>query len=213
MAAQKCPTYRMKKKFSYNLKSIAVVYSTAMLFFACTDNYKRVGDEVKLKLYPQGIAENFKLIYTETKETLSSQDSAKTKKIAILTGAISEDFENLKFPYRTFPKGLKVEFFDKEDNKSVILADYGIIYAETNIIDLQGNVVIEMHDGKKLETNQLYYDQNNQWIFTQEKFKFSDEIEGTLIHGMGMDFNKDFTVLNAHKTGNGYKIIKEQIDD
>tara|TARA_R110000868_G_scaffold125037_5_gene330428 strand:+ start:3474 stop:4085 length:612 start_codon:yes stop_codon:yes gene_type:complete len=203
----------MKKKYLYNLKSIAVVCSTAMLFFACTDDYKRVGEEAKKKLYPQGIAENFKLIYTETSEVLSTEETADTKKTAILTGEISEDFENLNFPYRTFPKGLKVEFFDKEGNKSVILADYGIIYSGTNIIDLQGNVIIEMQDGKKLETTQLYYDQNNQWVFTQEKFKFSDEIDGTLIHGMGMDFNRDFTILNAHKTGDGYKIIKEEIDD
>lgn len=185
----------------------------AMLFFACTDDYKRVGEEAKKKLYPQGVAENFELIYTEAKEVLSNEEIANTQKIAILTGQVSEDFENLAFPYRTFPKGLKVEFFDNEGNKSVILADYGIIYSGTNIIDLQGNVIIEMQDGKKLETNQLYYDQDNEWIFTQEKFKFSDEKDGTLIHGMGMDFNRDFTILNAHKTGDGYKIIKEEIND
>jgi LPS export ABC transporter protein LptC len=93
------------------------------------------------------------------------------------------------------------------------LADNGIIYAGTNIIDLQGNVIIEMQDGKKLETPQLYYDQNNEWIFTQEKFKFSDEKDGTLIYGMGLDFNRDFTILNAHKTGDGYKIIKDENND
>tara|TARA_R110000868_G_scaffold80081_3_gene227653 strand:- start:12410 stop:13021 length:612 start_codon:yes stop_codon:yes gene_type:complete len=203
----------MIKKSSYNFKSIAVVCIIAMLFFACTDDYKRVGEEAKKKLYPQGIAENFRLIYTEAGEVLSGEEIANTKKIAILTGEVSEDFENLAFPYRTFPKGLKVEFFNNEGNKSVILADYGIIYSGTNIIDLQGNVIIEMQDGKKLETTQLYYDQGSEWIFTQEKFKFSDEKDGTLIHGMGMDFNRDFTILNAHKTGDGYKIIKENIDD
>ena len=93
------------------------------------------------------------------------------------------------------------------------MADYGIIYSGTDIIDLIGNVIIEMQDGKKLETPQLYYDRANKWIFTQEKFKYSDEKDGTLIQGMGMDFNEDFTILNAHKTGDGYKIIKDEIDD
>lgn len=202
----------MIKKSLYNLKSIAVVFSTAMLFFACNDSYERVGEEAKKNKYPQGVAENYKLVYTETIEPMTAEELADTKKVAVLTGEISEDFENLSFPYRTFPKGVKVDFFDKEGKKSTITADYGIIYSGTNIIDLQGNVVIKMQDGKLLETPQLYYDQINQWVFTQEKFKFSDEKDGTLIHGEGMDFNRDFTVLNAHKTGDGYKVIKEDID-
>jgi LPS export ABC transporter protein LptC len=203
----------MIKKSVYNFKSIAIVYTIALLFFACADDYKRVGEEAKSKLYPQGVADNYKLTYTETQEPISTEEVSNTRKIAILTGEVSEDFENLEFPYRTFPKGLKVEFFDKEGKKSVILADYGIIYSGTNIIDLQGNVIVEMQDGKRLETNQLYYDQTTQWIFTQEKFKFSDEKDGTLIHGLGLDFNRDFTLLSAHKTGDGYKIIKEGVDD
>lgn len=194
------------------LKSIAVVCITAMLFFACADDYQKVGNELKKELYPQGIAENYTLIYTETPEKLVGDKLAVSNKVAILTGEVSENFEHLEFPYITFPKGLKVDFFDKEGNKSVILADYGIIYKGTNVIDLQGNVIIKMQDGKTLETPQLYYDQVSKWIFTQEKFKYSDEIDGTLIYGMGMDFNRDFTILNAHKTGDGYKIIKEDID-
>ncbi len=190
-----------------------MVFTMTMLFFACSSDYKRVGEEAKKDLYPQGIAEGYKLIYTETQDPLRSVAIDSSKKVAILTGDVSEDYENLEFPFRTFPEGLKVEFFDKEGNKSIILADYGIIYSGTNIIDLQGNVVIEMQDGKKLETTQLYYDQTTQWIFTQEKFKYSDEIDGTLIYGKGMDFNKEFTSLNAHKTGDGYKIIKENLDD
>ena len=203
----------MIKKSVYNFKSIAIVYTLALLFFACADDYKRVGEEAKSKVYPQGVANNYKLTYTETQEPISTEEVSYSRKIAVLTGEVSEDFENLEFPYRTFPKGLKVEFFDKEGKKSVILADYGIIYSGTNIIDLQGNVIVEMQDGKRLETNQLYYDQTTQWIFTQEKFKFSDEKDGTLIHGLGLDFNRDFTLLSAHKTGDGYKIIKEGVDD
>ncbi|WP_282116789.1 LPS export ABC transporter periplasmic protein LptC [Cellulophaga baltica] len=200
----------MIKNKVFTFKSIAVVYTMAMLFFACSDDYERVGEEAKKNLYPQGVAENYKLVYTEAKEVLSSEEVSKSNKIAVLTGEISEDFENLSFPHRTFPKGIRVEFFDKDGNKSVILSDYAIIYSGTSVIDLQGNVVIEMQDGKRLETTQLYYDQHNEWIFTQERFKYSDERDGTLIHGMGMDFNRDFTILNAHKTGDGYKIIKDK---
>jgi hypothetical protein len=73
---------------------------------------------------------------------------------------------------------------------------------------LQGNVVIESHDGKKLEAPQLFYDQTNEWIFTQQKFKFTNPEDGTIMDGEGMDFNKDFSFFNAHKTY-GLITIKE----
>ncbi|MEO0526974.1 MAG: LPS export ABC transporter periplasmic protein LptC [Bacteroidota bacterium] len=181
----------------------------AMLFSSCKDNYKRVGEEAQTKIFPQGIAENFTLTYTETKENLGSEEMADSKVIAILTSPISEDFDNLRFPYRTFPNGLQVDFFDQDNNKSVIKADYCIIYSATNLIDLQGNVVIESHDGKKLEAPQLYWDRANEWIFTQAKFTYTNPEDGTLMDGEGMDFNKDFSFFNAHKTY-GLMTIKEE---
>jgi LPS export ABC transporter protein LptC len=99
--------------------------------------------------------------------------------------------------------------FDEDNNKSTIHADYGIIYSSTNLIDLQGNVVIESHDGKKLEAPQLFYDQNNEWIFTQDKFKFTNPEDGTIMDGEGIDFNRDFSFFNAHKTY-GLITIKEE---
>ena len=82
------------------------------------------------------------------------------------------DYQHLAFPYRTFPDGLVLEVFDSEGKKSVVKSDYGIIYSATNVIDLRGNVVITTHDGKQLETPQLYYDQIGEWLFTEEKFRF-----------------------------------------
>ncbi len=184
----------------------------AMLFLSCTDTYKRVGDEATKTVFPIGIGENFVLTYTETKDKVEGEDSESSRVISILTSPISEDFTNLRFPYRTFPDGLVVDFFDEQNQKSKITADYGIIYSATNLIDLQGNVIIESHDGKKLEAPQLYYDQANEWIFTQNKFKYTNPEEGTIMDGEGMDFNKDLSYLKAHKTY-GLMLIKEKIDE
>ena len=186
-----------------------MVFSMAMLFLSCKDNYKRVGEEAQKNIFPQGIAQNFALTYTETKEPLESEKVTSSRVIAILTSPISEDYDNLRFPYRTFPNGLRVDFFDEENNKSVIKADYGIIYSATNLINLRGNVVIESHDGKKLESPQLYWDRANEWIFTQEKFTYTNPEDGTIMYGEGMDFNKDFSFFNAHRTY-GLMSIKEE---
>ena len=74
------------------------------------------------------------------------------------------------------------------------------------------NVVIESHDGKKLEAPQLYWDQDTDWIFTQEKFKFTNPEDGTVMDGEGMDFKKDLSFFKAHKTY-GLMTIKEESND
>ena len=190
-------------------KTIAVTVVMAMFFLSCEDTYKRVGEEALKEIFPQGIAYNFVLTYTETRDELNSESMENTKVIAVLTSPYMEDFENMDFPYRTFPKGLQVDFFDKQGQKSVITADYGIMYRLTNLIDLQGNVVIETHDGKKLEAPQLYFDQNNEWVFTQEEFTYTNPEDGTVMDGEGMDFKRDLSFFNAHKTY-GLMMIKEE---
>ena len=199
----------MKRKSKNNLKCFATVFTVAILFMSCGDDYERVGEEAVKPIFPQGVAQNFTLTYTETLEAMNVQDSAKSKVIAVLSSPISEDFDNQTFKFRTFPKGLKVDFFDDKNQKSVITADYGIVYSQTNLIDLQGNVVIETHDGKKLESEQLFFDRKNNWIFTEAKFKYTNPEDGTVMDGEGMDFNKDFSFFKAHKTF-GLMTIKEK---
>lgn len=201
--------YKVKQTSKHILNSFATVFTVAMLFMSCGDDYRRVGEEAVKPLYPQGVAHNFTLTYTETKEAMGTQDSAHSKRIAVLSSPLSEDFENQRFKFKTFPEGLQVEFYDDENQKSTVVADYGIQYSQTNLIDLQGNVVIETHDGKKLETDQLFFDQKNNWIFTESTFKYTNPEDGTVMDGEGMDFNKDFTFFKAHKTF-GLMTIKEE---
>jgi LPS export ABC transporter protein LptC len=202
----------MKRPFRNYLIGIALVYSGAMLFFSCADNYKRVGDEALPLVFPQGVAGNFTFTYTETKNQMANEALDTTRVISVLSGPAMKDYENLEFPYRTFPEGIVVDIYDEKNNKNTIIADYCIRYSLTGLIDLQGNVILETYDGKKLETPQLYYDQTNEWAFTENKFKYTNPEEGTIMDGEGMDFNKDFSYLYAHKTF-GLMTIKEEIND
>lgn len=195
-----------------NYRGIAVVFTMAMLFLSCTDNYKRVGEEAVKKVYPRGVVEDFVLTYTELPEKLGLEEIGSSKILAVLSGPIREDYEQLVFPYQTFPKGLLVEIFNEKNERTTIEADYGVLYSSTSIVDLRGNVIIKSDDGKKLETPQLYYDRGNEWAFTQEKFKFTNPEDGTVMDGEGMDIQKDLNFLNAHKTY-GLMLIKENQDD
>jgi LPS export ABC transporter protein LptC len=192
-------------------KSIAGVVTMAMLF-SCQDGYKRVGDEAIKRIVPQGIAKDFVLTYTEIPKKITSEDIGTTRVMAVLSGPVRKDFENLNFPYQTFPEGLLLEIFNEKEERTTIEADYGIFYSATGVVDLKGNVIIKSDDGKKLEAPQLYYDRTNEWAFTQEKFKFTNPEDGTVMDGKGLDIKKDLSIMNAHKTF-GLMLIKEQKDD
>lgn len=150
----------------------------------CESNINEVRKINLTELNPVGEAENFNLKYT---------DSGKIK--AILVSPQMLDYSNLEFPFSEFPKGIKVTIYDEKGNKSFVTSKYAISYSKSNLIDLRGNVKITTSDGKILETEQLYYDQANEWFFTQKIYKFTDK--STVINGVGIDFSKDFKVLDT----------------
>ena len=191
---------------------IAVWITMAMLFLSCKDNYKRVGGEAKKTIYPRWISENSVLTYSELKEPLGTEETKGSKNIAILRSPITYNYDNLLFPHKLFPKSLEVDFFDEKGQRNKIRADYGIVYTATNLIDLRGNVVVETPDGKKLETPQLFYDQDNEWIITQEKFTFTNPGDGSMMNGTGIDFRRDLSFLRAHKN-DGLMMNKEEPND
>jgi len=188
-----------------------MVLSMAMPF-SCGDGYKRVGDEAKKVIVPQGIANDFVLTYTEIPEKINAEDTGSSKVMFVLSGPTRNDFENLNFPHQTFPDGLLLEIYNEKNERTTISADYGIYYSATSVVDLKGNVIIKSDDGKKLETPQLFYDRDNEWAFTQETFKFTNPEDGTVMDGKGMDIKKDLSFMNAHKTF-GLMLIKENKDD
>ena len=108
-------------------------------------------------------------------------------------------YSNIVNPFTEFPKGIHVTLIDDKGNTTTVVADYAISYKKTDIIDLQGNVTISSQNGKKLETSQLYFDQKNEWFFTEKHFKYTDEAGGYL-EGPGVDFSKDFKIFNMQQS-------------
>jgi len=106
---------------------------------------------------PLATANNIRMVYT---------DSLKIQ--AVLTAPKHIDYTNLSFRYSEFPEGLKVIFYDNLGNENEVLADYGVLYDETKLIDLKGNVQLKSHDGSILTTNQLFWDSQSEWLFTEQ---------------------------------------------
>lgn len=169
-------------------KSIAVLMSMAMLF-SCNNDMRNLQQLSIQRKFPQGEAFDFKLVYTDS-----------TKVVAVVTSKLNKDFTNQRMPYSEFPEGVKVEFYDQARHKNIVEANYGIIYPSSDMVELRDNVVLTTYDGKKLKTSQLFWDQKEDWIFTDREFSFTDETKGTVTNGIGMDFDKKFSTVKAHKT-------------
>lgn len=179
--------YKMKQPQKHILYFIVTAFAVTM-FFSCQDNYDEIQKLSYSKRFPVGEAENMFLVYT---------DSGKVK--STLRSPYNKDFSNQQFPFTEFPKGIILEFFDEKNNKSVVTSDYAILYNETRLVDLRGNVVLNTHDGNVLEAPQLYLDQDKEWIFTEGKFKLSDQ-NGVLVQGTsGIDFSRDLSIIEAHE--------------
>lgn len=165
---------------------------TLVSVFGCESNFKEVQKINYSEFTPNGEAENFNLKYT---------DSGRIKSILVSPKML--DYSNVEFPFTEFPKGIDVTLYDNKDKKTFVKSDYAISFKGTDIIDLQGNVTITTETAQRLETEQLYFDQKNEWFFTEKKFKFTDP-KG-VSYGEGIDFSKDFKIVNSQK-------IKGEID-
>lgn len=172
----------MTFKSTHKLKLIVTAFVVTM-FFSCKDNFKEVQQIGVLQNEPVGIAENINLKYT---------DSGKVK--ANLLSPKMKDYSNREFAFTEFPDGIKLLLFDK-GKKSTILSDYAISYAENDLIDLQKNVIIITQQNDSIFADQLYYDQKNEQIFTNEAFRFKSPTK--IMSGIGFNSDKDFKDFQA----------------
>ena len=181
------------KIFKNGVSAFAVI-----LFFSCDDGSSTLKQINQFNENPVGIAYDIHMTYT---------DSAKVK--AILTAPLNLDYTHLSFKYSEFPEGLKIIFYNNDNEENTVVADYGILYNQTKIVDLQGNVVLLSDDGSRLETSQMYWDSEKEWLFTEQPFTFKN-INYDMA-AIRLDTNKEFSKF---QTGNltGTMLVKEQKD-
>lgn len=168
-----------KKKVTYYILNIVTVFTVTM-FFSCKDNFSQVQKVGISANEPVGIAENINLKYTDSGRVTANLISSKML-----------DYTNREFPYNEFVDGVTLYLYDKQNKKTVIVGDYAIVYETTDLIDLQGNVVITTNDNRVLKTEQLYFDQKKDWVYTNKPVTFESETD--IIHGNGFDSNRDFS--------------------
>jgi len=171
----------MLNSIFYKIKISATIFLVA-LFFSCENDIKEIQDFLAEKNLPIGIAKDVYLTHTDS-------GYVKTKLITPLL----HDFGNrTEHPYQEFPKGIKIITYDKLGDSVTLTANYTKTYSKTQISEIKGNVIITNHKEKsKLFTEQLFWDQNTHYIYTEKPFKLITKLD--TLKGIGFESNEDLS--------------------
>ena len=169
----------MKLRYLHIIQNLVTVF-TVTLFFSCKNNFDEVQKIGISENEPIGIAEHINSKYTDSGRVTANLLSPKML-----------NFTNRAFPYYEFTEGVILYVFDDENNRTSITSDYAIAYDKTGLIDLKGNVVLATHTQDTLFAEQLFYDQEKEWLFTNLPVTFRQGLD--IINGKGFDSNSKFT--------------------
>lgn len=179
------------------MKSV-VVTLVAITLFACGDNYKNVQQLRQTDGAPSGEGKNIRLVYTDSGRVVTTLDAPRLL-----------SYDNFHFGYQEFPEGVLVKFYE-DGAESTVTSDYAVKFNNTDIVDLRENVVLNTADGNVLNAQQLYWDQKNQWVFTDQPYRITFN-DGSYNDGERFDANQDFTVFLSRKN-DGIQIVDQKKD-
>ncbi len=157
------------------------VFST-LLFFSCENDLEVVKIFSDPQKAPDITMNNFETIYS---------DSAKVK--ARLTAPLLDRYDSDNKKYSEFPKGLHVYFYnDSLHVNAEIVAKYAINYDKTKLWEARNDVVVTNTKGERLNTEQLFWDQNKKIIYTKKYCRITTPDGNQHIGENGMEASEKF---------------------
>lgn len=185
----------MSVKIRNILKNIVVTSVVTMFFYACKQKPKAYYDK-SFKEIALGVGKDV---------TVKHTDSGRLT-VVLKTPEMLDFTQHRDFPYYEFPKGVKLEVYSKNGEKSTVTSDYAINYSSTKLVDLQGNVHIVTNDSIVLDAPQLFWNQRLHWVYTDKEYTIHFK-NGSINNGVGFDANEDFTNFKS-RNNSGLQVIE-----
>lgn len=182
------------------LKGFTLLFCGVALFmFSCKSDIKKVSVFANELDLPTLSATNLEIEHT---------DSGKLQ-LKFITPTLTQ-FEGEEGEYYEFPDGVEVFFFDKnEDLESKITANYSIYHKKTQIWEARDSVVAQnIITGEKIETEELFWNQAEQFIYSKVFTKVSNE-NGVHYGEKGFEAAQDLTKLKLIG-GSGTMIAEDE---
>ncbi len=141
---------------------VASLVGGAILLFSCSGDKK--SKEFNLQTMITQQSDSLTMVYTKNG----------VKEYRFWT-PLMERYEFARDPYMEFRRGINIITFDTLGNdNSKLRADYAIFYEKRELWETRGNVVGESSDGRKLYTQQLFWDQKTDKVYSNVDCKIVD---------------------------------------
>ena len=157
---------------------VASLLGGATLLFSCSGKKKPA--EIDLE----------KLI-TQQSDTLTMIYTKNGKKDYRFSTPLMERYELAREPYMEFRYGINIITFDSLGNEaSDLIADYAIYYENRELWEARGNVEGTGEDGRKLYTQQLFWDEKTDKVYSNVDCKVVDGLD--VFVGEGFESDSEF---------------------
>jgi LPS export ABC transporter protein LptC len=158
----------------------------SIFLYACSNDPEAVKEFIATENLPIEKIEGAEMLHTENG----------VLKVKIIATNIKR-FEDIQ-PQLVFSNGLEVIFYnDSGSVKSVLKSENAEVDEINKIMTASQSVVLTSSTGKKLETEQLIWDENKNKIYTDKKVVITTDKE--VVKGEGFISNPDFTEYSISK--------------
>jgi LPS export ABC transporter protein LptC len=104
----------------------------------------------------------------------------------IMSAPLMEQYNNNESPYYEFTSGIKVVFYDgKKDPSGSVIAKYAKYTKSNSLWELRDSVVVVNEGNDKLETEELYWDEPKNLIYSDRFVKITNEDQ--IVMGTGFE--------------------------
>ena len=161
-----------------------LLFITAVAFLSsCSNDMAVINKIIDPEEEPDLLATNIKVLYT---------DSARLQ--MRLSAPIVKQFDAVKEPREEFPEGVHVLFYEKTGElKAELTANWAKNDQTTKIWEARSNVVLINSEGAKLETEQLFWDQQKAIVYSEKFTKYTTKTGSIATGKNGIYAKQDFS--------------------
>lgn len=175
---------RETKRLIYITRMASIAMCVIVFLAACS------GKKTEVAVGYENI-DSMPSLYTRDVNTLISDSGITRYRIEAPAWYMYES-ETQENPYWYFPEGLYVEQFDTAfATETMIKGDTAIYYKKEQVWRLDKNVHIENVEGRKFDTQQLYWNQKTRRIYSDSAIRITSGEE--VIEGVGFESNEQVT--------------------
>lgn len=183
----------------YKARNILFLIFIIVIFIGCKQEIK---DVVSRKIDPETVP----TVVTRNITTLISDSGLTQYRISAKIWYI---FEEAKKPFWKFPKGLYIEKFDSVfKTEASIRSDSATYFKDEQLWRLDGNVRIQNVKKELILTQQMFWDQRAQKVYSDSFIHI--EKNDRIIEGYGFTSNETMTVYELQRPSGIFPIEEKQ---